>query len=147
MKIDGLLCDTRCLTRYEKGLSLDFLRSFKEKTERKHGNMKGIAQKIYEPLDLYVPESKKCSGISKMLGISSEDFFDTALMAEACKQTGLSDWGDESFREPLKELLYSYEKDAKLNTVGRLATQKVLFDCLCNRLLIRDELTLQRNLY
>ena len=62
------------------------------------------------------------------------------LMEAASRKTGLSDWGDNDFREPLKVLLQSYEADAHLNTVGRLITRRNLIEKLANRLLIRDVL-------
>ena len=69
----------------------------------------------------------------------TEEFF----MNAACQATGLSDWGDESFREPLRILLESYKKDAKLNHIGWFMIHQKLTQILCSRLLIRD--TLKRN--
>lgn len=61
-------------------------------------------------------------------------------MAAASRKTGLSDWGDESFRIPFQILLESYRKDARLNFVGWLLLHRDLIKYLSNRLLIREEL-------
>ncbi|MCP4107147.1 MAG: sulfotransferase [Desulfobacteraceae bacterium] len=63
-----------------------------------------------------------------------------SLMDAACKATGLSDWGDESIREPLHVLLESYRKDANLNSQGWLEVHQILIMHLGNRLRIQDEL-------
>ncbi len=73
------------------------------------------------------------------LGISPANWSEDSLMAAACKNTGLSDWGDESIREPLRVLLESFRKDAKLNSVGWFAVYKTLTRHLSNRLRIQDE--------
>ena len=44
-----------------------------------------------------------------------------ALLAAARRQTGLDDFGDETFLEPLSRLLDSCENEAHLNTIGRCA--------------------------
>lgn len=62
------------------------------------------------------------------------------LMADACRRTGLSDWGDESFREPLEVLLESYRTDAGLNFFGWYIIHQRLTSCLANRLLIQEEI-------
>jgi hypothetical protein len=41
-----------------------------------------------------------------------------ALLAAVRRQTGLDDFGDETFREPLSRLLESCENEAHLNTMG-----------------------------
>ena len=46
------------------------------------------------------------------------------LMETACKQTGLSDWGEEDFLTPLTILLDAYEKEADLSLLGRLIVKK-----------------------
>ena len=46
-----------------------------------------------------------------------------ALLAEARKRTGLSDFGTDDFREPLEVLLRSYDEEAALTFVGRTAAR------------------------
>ena len=53
------------------------------------------------------------------------DVFDEqALLAEARRKTGLDDFGDDRFREPLRRLLDSLRREARLSETGR-ATQRV----------------------
>ncbi len=64
------------------------------------------------------------------------------LMQKACQITGLCDWGNMDFFEPLRVLTASYEEDARLTPVGRLLTQKAQLHRLSNRLRIQREVTL-----
>ena len=48
----------------------------------------------------------------------------------ARKKSGLHDFGDNSFRVPLRQLLHSIEEEAQLNTAGRLIARKRLIDSL-----------------
>jgi len=57
-----------------------------------------------------------------------------ALLEKACRLTGLDDFGDESFREPLGVLLQALHTDARLNLVGRIAAHNDVLRLLCNRL-------------
>ena len=61
------------------------------------------------------------------------------LLDKARAQTGLEDFGDDSFREGLKVLLRSYETDAQLSFIGRICVHEDLVRLLNNRLrLIAD---------
>ncbi len=60
------------------------------------------------------------------------------LLAEAEKATGLSDFGDPSFREGLRALLTMYETTARLTPRGRKSTRRRLVELLSNRLLIEQ---------
>jgi hypothetical protein len=61
-----------------------------------------------------------------------------ALCEAASRATGLSDFGDPSFREPLGVLLDSLEREAGLSPFGRSATRTLLLQLLSNRLLLED---------
>jgi hypothetical protein len=61
------------------------------------------------------------------------------LLAAARRQTGLDDFGDETFREPLSRLLDSGENEAHLNTIGRCALSHDLLQLLINRLYIQRD--------
>ncbi len=74
------------------------------------------------------------------LGISLANRSEDSLMAAACRRTGLPDWGDESFREPLRVLLKSYRKDGMINFVGWFMIHELLIMHLSNRLHIQKEL-------
>ncbi|MCP4107429.1 MAG: sulfotransferase [Desulfobacteraceae bacterium] len=78
--------------------------------------------------------------ILERLGISPANRSEESLIADACRKTGLSDWGDESFRTALRVLLESYRKDADLNFIGWLKTHQRLLLHLTNRLYIQDAL-------
>jgi hypothetical protein len=61
------------------------------------------------------------------------------LLDKACHQTGLDDFGDDSFREGLRVLLRAYETEAQLSFVGRICVHEDLVRLLNNRLrLIAD---------
>jgi hypothetical protein len=57
-----------------------------------------------------------------------------ALVAEARAQTGLDDFGDESFREPLSVLLRSLEDEAGLHAAGRASQHARIVASLATRL-------------
>src|SRR5262245_51299884 len=63
---------------------------------------------------------------------------EAALLAAATRKTGLSDFGDESFREPLRRLLASLEADAALTPFGRVLARHDLGRLLENRLRVED---------
>jgi len=57
-----------------------------------------------------------------------------SLLRSARRRTGLEDFGDPSFREPLEVLVDSVEREAGLTPVGRLITRERLVGALGNRL-------------
>jgi hypothetical protein len=61
------------------------------------------------------------------------------LIQAAHRQTGLEDFGDPSFREPLRRLLESLEEEARLNLVGRLASRYDMVRLLANRLRMEED--------
>ena len=56
----------------------------------------------------------------------------------ARKQTGMTDFGDESFRVGLERLCQSLNEEASLSQIGRLAAYYNVVDSLCLRLRIVD---------
>ncbi|MBW2423448.1 MAG: sulfotransferase [Deltaproteobacteria bacterium] len=58
------------------------------------------------------------------------------LLEAARKRTGLSDFGDDDFREPLSAFLRSLEDEAHLTPMGRVLARRDVFVLLCNRLKI-----------
>jgi len=56
------------------------------------------------------------------------------LMAAAARRTGLDDFGDDAFIEPLEILLASVRDEARLSPVGHLITRERLVGVLANRL-------------
>lgn len=70
-------------------------------------------------------------------GLSLEPGF---LLAAAESETGLSDFGDDGFRERLDVLTRAYREEARLSPQGVVATYAQLTQHLKNRLLIEDVL-------
>ena len=73
-------------------------------------------------------------GRKALAGLQAED-----LLEAACRQAALDDFGDPSFREPLRRLLESLEAEARLNPMGRLATRYDLIRLLINRLRMEED--------
>ena len=61
-----------------------------------------------------------------------------SLLAEARRKSGLTDFGDEAFLEPLQVLTESLEKEAQLNAVGRFIQHDRLVNILVSRLRIQE---------
>lgn len=61
-----------------------------------------------------------------------------SLLAQACKDTGLADFGDPSFLEPLRILVESYQTEADLNPVGRYLARTNILRLLKGRLYAED---------
>ena len=71
-------------------------------------------------------------------GIGRARLDENSLIAAARKQSGLKDFGDDSFVEPMRVLLHSLEHEADLNPLGRMLTRQSLVRLLRNRLLAQD---------
>jgi hypothetical protein len=61
-----------------------------------------------------------------------------ALSEAARRRTGLSDFGDDYFREPLRRLLRAFETEAALTPFGRLVARREVVRLLENRLRMTD---------
>jgi len=61
------------------------------------------------------------------------------LLDAACRATGLDDFGDDDFREPLGLLLFCLEREADLTLVGRIAARRDLVGLLINRLRLQED--------
>ena len=59
---------------------------------------------------------------------------EASLLEEARERTGLSDFGDESFREPLTKLLEAIEREARLTLAGRAGQRTRIVGLLSARL-------------
>jgi hypothetical protein len=72
---------------------------------------------------------------------STQPCFETkAVLEQACSRTGLDDFGDESFIEPMRRLLIALESEARLNEVGRVAQFERIVGLLVNRLRTEDNI-------
>src|SRR5262245_60737016 len=56
------------------------------------------------------------------------------MLAEAERRTGLSDWGDDRFREGLSDLDDAFEAQDNLHTFGRIFVREYCVRQLVNRL-------------
>ena len=65
-----------------------------------------------------------------------------SLIAAARRTTGLYDFVDESFREPMRRMLDSLENEARLHPIGRVTMRESLVRALVNRLRL-EELTVR----
>lgn len=63
------------------------------------------------------------------------DLDETSLLAEAREKAGLADFGDESFREPLRRLLRSLAEEAHLSASGLASQRARIVDSLVTRLM------------
>ena len=63
---------------------------------------------------------------------------EASLLAQATANTGLEDFGEESWREPFRVLLDAIEREADLNLVGRLFTRSDMLIHLEGRLRVID---------
>ncbi|MFT4519712.1 MAG: hypothetical protein ACI9JM_002109 [Halioglobus sp.] len=70
------------------------------------------------------------------VGFSKPRLSPDRLIAKACQKSGLSNFGDESFRLGLDKLCESFEHEAKLSQIGRIAARQLLLDNLALRLQI-----------
>ena len=61
-----------------------------------------------------------------------------SILAEARDKTGLDDFGDDSFREPMERLLRSLEEEAALSPTGRAMQRARVVGLLVNRLRAED---------
>ncbi len=61
-----------------------------------------------------------------------------AVLAAATSQTGLSDFGDNHFREPLEVLCHSLTDEAELSPMGRVSTFSQLSTFAANRLRVEQ---------
>tara|TARA_R110002110_G_scaffold91264_2_gene237555 strand:- start:177225 stop:178394 length:1170 start_codon:yes stop_codon:yes gene_type:complete len=65
------------------------------------------------------------------------DFDVDAVVSDAKKVDGLSDFGDEGYREPLEKLLWSLGNEADLNAIGRPVLRQRMVDILATRLRVQ----------
>jgi hypothetical protein len=72
------------------------------------------------------------------LGLHPVDLGVETLLEKARRNTGLSDFGGDEFREPLALLIDCLEKEAHLSLLGRLVARGDLLRTLENRLRLVD---------
>ncbi|MEE9606468.1 MAG: sulfotransferase [Myxococcota bacterium] len=77
--------------------------------------------------------------LAQRLGRRPLPFADSeaALLEAARRASGLDDFGDAAFREPLRVLLRAYDEEARLSPFGRMLARQGLVDILNSRLLVQ----------
>jgi len=70
----------------------------------------------------------------------------TCLLSVAERQTGLDDFGDNRFLEPMTFLLESIEREAKLNALGRFVFYQHAIQLLRNRLYLERDSQVDRRI-
>jgi Sulfotransferase family len=78
-------------------------------------------------------------GLLEKVGLMHQPPHTEALVAAARRRTGLHDFGDEMFREPLSRLLASCATEARLNILGRCALAQDILQLLTNRLQMQHD--------
>ncbi|RMH09972.1 MAG: sulfotransferase, partial [Nitrospirae bacterium] len=73
------------------------------------------------------------------VGLSYVELNEEILCDRACAETGLHDFGDDAFREPLRILLRAYRTEAKLTFIGKLGAWHDTLRLLKNRLLLIED--------
>lgn len=79
-------------------------------------------------------------GLNK-LGLAHFHLEESRLIASACKQTGLQEFGDDSFLPRLRLLIEALNSEADLNPLGRLMQRQSITSILRDRLYLHDLLT------
>jgi hypothetical protein len=72
-------------------------------------------------------------------GLMKQPLETELLIAAARRRARLNNFGDETFREPLRRLLDCCESEARLNTIGKLALTEDILQLLINRLQIQRD--------
>jgi hypothetical protein len=78
-------------------------------------------------------------GSLRTLGLPLVRLDEPALLAEASRRTRLDDFGDAAFREPLRLLVQSLEREAALTLFGRILARREIVHVLENRLRMTAE--------
>jgi hypothetical protein len=72
------------------------------------------------------------------LGIGNASLNEESLIRAARRSSGLHDFVDDSFREPMRRMLHSLEQEAVLHPLGRVTVRESLVRALVNRLRLED---------
>jgi hypothetical protein len=97
------------------------------------------ATRPYRPLSVRVFNT--VGNLLGRFGVRGASLDESSLLAAARRITRLEDFGDESFREPLRVLLRAYDEEAELHRAGRWLVRLSTLALLCNRLRLQHELS------
>lgn len=76
--------------------------------------------------------------VASKIGIGRVSLSEESLIRAARRSTGLHDFVDDSFREPMRRMLHSLEQQAALHPLGRVTIRESLVRALANRLRLED---------
>ena len=90
---------------------------------------------------VFLPTRLLCAAdqLADAFGILEHPLRGEELTLLAAKRTGLTDFGDSSFEEPLEVLLRDYESAADLSLFGRIAARWDMLRFLTNLLRLREQ--------
>jgi hypothetical protein len=97
-----------------------------------------IQPELSRPIGLRV--FNRAGGALRRVGVPICGLTPEAMFDRARRLTGLSDFGDPFFREPLRVLLDAFETEAELNMLGRVIARNDIVRLLQNRLRMADVL-------
>ena len=80
----------------------------------------------------------RAGGVLRAAGVPLVSLDERSLLDAASRATGLDDFGDEFFREALRRLLASFEREAAMTLMGRIVARRDLLRLLENRLRMVD---------
>jgi hypothetical protein len=83
--------------------------------------------------------ANKSGSLLNGVGLSMVSLEEESVLTAARRATRLDDFGDESFREPLGELLRGLQREARLTLVGRIAARGDVIGLLSTRLQMRQD--------
>ena len=95
-------------------------------------------EQLARPLGLRV--FNRAGGALRRVGLPVVEIDEATLLDRARRLTGLSDFGDPFFREPLRVLLDSFATEAELTMLGRVIARTDVVRLLENRLRMTDVL-------
>jgi len=90
------------------------------------------------PLPRPVRALNRAGALAGAAGLRWPSLAPEALLRRAARRTGLSDFGDDFFREPLARLVDSLEREARLTTLGRIVARRDLLRTLEGRLRVEE---------
>ncbi len=76
--------------------------------------------------------------VGKLLGLDRRPITVDGVLGDARRKVGLSDFGDDAFMEPLEILVDSINREAALNSVGRMIIRGRIVGVLINKLVAQD---------
>jgi hypothetical protein len=92
------------------------------------------------PRPFFVKAIKAVVTVCQTFGIELVKLDEAKLLREARRKTGLTDFGDDDFREGLRVLLHSLNTEAQLNPMGQVMAYGMILNLLSGRLLIIDRI-------